>query len=271
MPHPRFVLSFKFSNVRAEAWVNDVPVGMLQPGYNSPASIPVNEFIVQGRNTVSIVLHAGPVPSQADQPWPNDPAAVSYHGAAKLSMTLALYQPEQNPLSDTPPPAASIEWEGVAAPLPERIDREFSISVAFGTWTWERATRFSAIDASLRYQAMDYLKFLHGLIATQQFDRFLDQSSLKLEEASDRAYAISSEQMKRSTLQMLQSHSQPPWVLDPLDPDTVDLRLVGSGRMIQCLRRDRSQVVQFRKPESRATFFLPLMIGRLGNAWVLLR
>jgi hypothetical protein len=271
MPNSRFIICFKFSNVRAEVWVNGIPVGMVLPDISSPMAIPVNDVLVRGRNTMGIVLHAGPVPSRAREPWLADTSTAAYAGPAALSMNIAQYDSNQAPFSVTPPPIAVIEWQGTAVPQPSYIEREFYLSAGLGPWAWEAATRFSALDGVLRAHVLDYIAYLHGLLATGQFDSFIAQSSAKLGELSAGAYGISAARMRRTMVEALQSHSQPPYALDPLNLDTVDLRLVADGRMIECLRPDRRYILQFRTPDDGDVFFLPTMIGQAGGYWSILR
>jgi hypothetical protein len=65
--------------------------------------------------------------------------------------------------------------------------------------------------------------------------------------------------------------SDPAWVLLPVAATDVDLRLVGGGRLIECLRRDGQHALCFVKTNTPQTFFLPAKLGFADGAWQVLR
>jgi hypothetical protein len=271
MSNPRFIVRLDFSGLRAEVWVNEIPVGIVVPGDASPVAIPVNQFLTFGRNSVGVMLHAGPVPSRAGDPWPSHPSAVSYTGAAKLNLRIAQYAPDQTALADDPPSAATIDWQGPAVPQPSYLQRELDVPTRLGPWIWESATRFANVDSRLRSRVLEYLSYLHGLLNERRFDAFVDESAIKFNDLTERAYGLPPEPMRRQMLEALNSQSSPPNVLEPLNPNDLDLRLVAGGRMIECLRSDRRYVLEYQAPGQDDEFFLPTMIGETAGRWRILR
>ena len=270
MANPRFIARVETKNLRAEIWINRIPVAMLLPGEaDGPAGLPLNEFIVSGRNQIGVVLHAGPIASRSTEPWPDSKQAAAYSGAASLTLQLAQYADDQPVHRDGPPAILSIEWQGLAEPIPRRMEREFQVASAFGRWGWQDAEQLPSLDDALRIRSLDYISRLHGLLAAGQFATFVEESALKIEEYA-RAYGILAEPVRRSMLQALSSQAAA-LHLRPLDPQAIDLRLVAGGRMIECLRTDRHHALEFAGEGEGPTFFLPTMIGVTTLGWRMLR
>ena len=272
MLKPRYILRIESTGLRAEFWVNDIPVGFIEPSDASPMAIPVNEFLLAGRNGLGVVLHAAPIPSRDREPWSSDPAALGYSGPAKLRLTVAEYAAHQTALGDDVPPLQTIEWQGHAAPIPEYVEKDFRVTMSVGPWSWETATKIqSVLDSSVRSEVVNYITYLHKLLAERKFDAFIEESSTKIEEVTAGAYGVPSGPFRRDLLKGLQIHSTPPYVLEPVTSDTLDLRIVASGRMVECLRRNRRCALEFTRSDALDTFFLPTMIALKGRTWRLLR
>ena len=272
MPHPRFIIRIRSLNLRVELWINDIPVTYMPPEEGrSPLVLPVNQFLVQGRNTIAAVLHAGPRPSLAGKPWPTDPLATKYSGSASLDLTGAW----EVVGSETPPPPLTpplaIRWQGMASPRPERMEREFNLSQQMGPWAWESAVRHPALDATVQTGVQNYLIRLHGLLATRQFERFMAESSVKLQELTERAYGVPVDYLRPTMLRELRSHAAEPYQLAPLEPAELDLRLVAGGQLVECLCQNRRHALEYRQAAGNDTFFLPAMVGQVGSHWQILR
>lgn len=273
MPNPRLIIRVQTKNLRAEVWLNGVPVVMFFPGEaDTPVGVPVNEFALPGRNMVGVMLHAAPRASAAGEPWAAHADAASYTGPASLSVRVGQYGPAESVAKATPPPLAVLDWQGVAAPLPSMVERTFTLDYAYGPWAWQSAERYESFDPVLRARAFDYLSYLHGLLAQRRVEEFVAANALRLEEITRRAYGVSPEPMRRTLTRAIEQHAAgDEWSLLPLDPREIDLRLVANGRMIECLRTNRHHALEYARKEGPGTFFLPAMIGVLGNSWQILR
>jgi hypothetical protein len=273
MPNPRLIVRLKTQNLRAEVWLNGAPVAMLLPGEADTAvGVPVNEFAVQGGNTLGILLHAAPRPSAAGEPWASDDEAASYTGPASLAVRVAQYSPSESVAAANPAPLATLDWQGVATPVPVMMERRFNVDFAYGPWAWQSAQRYESFDRVLRARAMDYIAYLHGMLAAGRVAEFVEINRLRLEEITARAYGVSPRPLRRTMTQALEQRAtSEEWSLLPLEPREIDLRRVASGRMIECLRSNRHHALEYVRKESSDTFFLPAMIGVLGDSWQILR
>jgi hypothetical protein len=120
--------------------------------------------------------------------------------------------------------------------------------------------------------SFDYLTRLHGMLASGRIDDFVRENELKLEEITTRGYGISPAPMRRSLTETIQKHSQDrDWKLLTLERKEIDMRLVAGTRMVECMRNNWQHALQYSKRNSEDSFFLPTMIGLLGDSWRILR
>jgi|SRR5271157_3237748 len=138
-----------------------------------------------------------------------------------------------------------------------------------GGWAWQGAQPLALLEGDVRSAAMEYLGSLHGMAASGQFDGFVEASAIKIEEYA-RAYGIAAAPFRDSIRRALTSETAG-LRLRPLVPHGIDLRLVGGGRMVRCLRTDRHHALEYAGEPGGPTFFLPAMIGATASGWRLLR
>jgi hypothetical protein len=270
MPNARFIARTKTRNLRAELWLNDIPVAMLLPGEaDGRVGIPLNDNLLPGANRIGVMLHAGPLASRSSENWAANPQSDAYSGAATLELFLAEYQVDQPVHVDGPAPIDNIDWQGAAEPVPALLERDFKVAAGFGRWAWQDAQVITAVEGEVRAGALNYLAHLHGMLAAGDFAAFVTESRTKLDEYA-RAYGIAAEPVHESMLEGLSSEAVK-LSLFPLNPSDIDLRLVAGGRMIECLRKDRTHALEFRSATDGPVIFLPAMIGIAGGVWRMLR
>jgi hypothetical protein len=269
MPNPRFIAKAKTKNLRVEIWINDIPAVLIPfAEKETTVSVPLNENIIAGVNKIGAMLHAAPLSSKSADPWADDPAAAQYEGAASLDLQVAVYADDQPVHKDGPPALTTIAWQGAAQPVPHLEERTFPGVDALDRWAWQEAEIFPELDDALRQRALDYLAHLHGVLAAGDFADFIAESDVKIREYA-RAYGIAAAPVREGMSSALSSQSAR-FPLRPLPSDEVDLRLIASGRMIECLRKDRHHALEFGAGIG-PSFFLPTKIGVAGGKWQMLR
>jgi hypothetical protein len=265
----RYIITVESDNLYAEIWVNNVPIGTIAPTENSPFVFPVSEYMVIGSNKIGVMLHAGRVPSRSADPWSTDRRAQAYHGPAKMSLKFAKYAPEEVPFREEPPVLISIDWQGEAVPVPSYQERTVTVKDTFDPLPWAGAQTFTSLDTTLRNSVLDYLSYLHHLLEQHQFDTYIDIGRYSLSFLT-KTYGMPLEAMLQQMRSMLQEAAGPTFHLAPLDQQTIDLRLVADGRMIDVNRIDRGYVLTFKKENSDVQTFLPVRIGQLNGKWMML-
>jgi hypothetical protein len=273
MLKPRFMLRIAKTNLKLEIWVNDIPVFYLdvQEGV-SPSAVPLNAYLLKGNNKCSVIVHAGSRPSSSAEPWTTDPAASKYTGPGTLSISIGKESIYQDYGAQQPPQYLALNWHGQVSANPLRLDRDFSVDEPLGPWKWETATPWRTLDAALRAEAMEYLQRLYGMLAEGQFEKYIAESQVKLEELTAKAFGAPLEATREDMLEALKQNSALPYKLQPLKAAEVDMRLAANGRMISCEYANRDPVFLFLNTEDPSEkFALPVMIGKIGAKWCILR
>lgn len=269
MTSTRYVIRVQASNMRVELRINDIPVGLYAPGEaQNPAEVPVNEFLVNGRNTLMVIAHANPLPSRVFEPW--SAAAepkITLGQAATLELTLA---PEAAGAAAPANQPLRLSWRGAAAMTPAKDEKVFEIAAGLPVWAWTRARELSGADVqSVGYPA---LLRLREILEHRDIAALEKLQAVKLEEITAGAYGVPSAPLRAAFLKGLSAcMNDPSWTLRPCGHADVDLRLVGNRRLIECLRTDGSPALSYVKAGSGQTFFLPTMLGFVDGSWQILR
>jgi len=89
-----------------EIWINNIPAVLLLPSEKeTTVSVPLNENVIPGTNKIGVMLHAAPLASKSQDPWPDDPTAGQYSGPTSLELQIAQYADDQPVHKDGPPPS----------------------------------------------------------------------------------------------------------------------------------------------------------------------
>ena len=262
-----YVAQVKASNMRVELRVNDVPVGIFAPGEAATtAEVPLNEFLVTGRNSATLIAHANPLPSRVLEPWlPGAAPGVQLGAPAQVQVTIV----RVGGSAAAPTPVAQLAWNGGAQPVPTTGEKSFDVDIRLPGWAWTRARELQAGDAAAAFQA---LRALHARLAQKDASSIVALMDLKLQEVTAGAYGVPPGPLRSSFQTGLgRCMNDPTWTLLPIDPGQVDLRLVGGRRMAECLRPGGGHALMYAKQGSQSTFFLPIMLGLLDGRWQVLR
>ena len=260
MAMPRFLVKSITRNLRAEIRVNDIPVATIDPVDSGPLVIPVNQYLLKGINTLTVVQSKGQAvrASDADQ-------------AASLAITIAVYDTNETALGTDKLPMAELKWMGPALAAPETLSAQFSAPANTPSFAWQQAVKFESIDPQTRLQVLEELHQLYALLVAGDFADFVNEQRLKLHEVANVAYGMPDGTLQAQMLAALTSSSKPPFVLSPFASEGINLRLVAGGRMIECRQRDGRHVFEYRKPGTDQSFFVPTMVGNLDGRWQVLR
>lgn len=262
----RYLARIQATNMRVELRVNDVPVAILPPGAAvGGAEVPLNEFLVAGPNRAVAIAHANPLPSRFADPW-GPQAEPGVQLGAPASLQVQIVRVGAGSAGFAP---VQLGWNGAAQPAPASIDRSFNVDTPFPSWAWLRARELQGADAAAAYQA---LRALHDRLARNDAAGIATLMDLKLQEVATGAYRAPAGPLRAGLAQGLaQCMGNPAWTLLPVEPGQVDLRLVAGRRMAECLRPGGAHALTYVKANSRATFFLPVMLGMLEGRWQVLR
>jgi hypothetical protein len=266
----RYALQVQAKNMRVEIRINDVPVALFAPEEAAtPAEVPINEFLLSGRNVATAIIHAHPRPSLVYEVWsPEQDRKVRQGEPASLQLKLSAQSISGAPVRD----AASLQlnWTGLAAPLPQALDKAFEVAGPVPKWAWTRANVLPAPE--VLETAFRALQQLHALLARKELAAFEKLLELKFSELTEGAYGVPAGPLRAGFVKGLSRCMQDPdWLLLPCERPDVDLRLVADGRMVECLRPTGHHALIYEKSGTEESFFLPTMLGHVDGSWQILR
>ena len=272
MTNNRVVAIIKTKNIRAEGRINDIPVVLLEfEEADSPVAVPINHCIVQGNNSVSFYLQIGNSPSSTETCSIINAEMEASGGTLSFSADIVICGEDDSIFSDDTEQLLRYTWLGGMAPKTFRIDREIFLKNSYGILPWQRAEVIGALTPIMADQVFRYLLELHRLLSKGQIALFMEHTQQKLKEMLEISYGASYEPFCQGMTERIREVVEDTnWKLLPLELSDMDFRLVGNGRLIDCLRRNWQPALHFCMKDSPDSYSLPVKIGRLDGRWKIL-
>lgn len=224
------VLRLDSVGVVAEAWLNGVPLARTgpQPG---AMTVPVHEYTLSGGNELELVIQPPP-PGQAAAPEP-----LLSDGQRGASLRLLLPRIGQRAHPENARSLAQIDWAppaGEVTQVPAALRQTVELPIAFPRWRWLDAPPVADAMALLP-EAAAYLQGIALGLARGDPEPLLAAARLRLEELAQAYQRPLADDAGRLRLQLKQAHA-----LAPLQPgmpkaDTLRLRPLAGGRLLECL------------------------------------
>ena len=267
-----YVLECRAEQCTAEFYINDIPVIRRGPDIGDAFGGPVNFFMVDGVNTLDILVHPGPTPAEAvSGPGGNRYRMVPEKGAA-ASAALAAYPKGAVLEGPDREEIVSVEWkagEG-ACVFPTTKGVRIDLGDLYGRWKWQDAEPLDP-DAGAFDEARDFVIGIHSSLAIGDFDRYVDLGVSRSEEA-DRAYGKPAG-ATAGTLRGMKAYcaDDPAWGLQMLNPDEFSFRLCGENRVVDCLSKTWKPVLEELPDMEGSVSRYPIMISRIDGEWEIVR
>ena len=235
------VLRLESIGCTAEAWFNGVPVarvgggGAGRPG--GPPSltmVPVHEYTLQGANELELVVQ----PAAPGNAAPRQPVLCDGQSAASLRLLLPRMAGVAHPGSART--VAQLDWAPAAdsvVEMPASVRGKADLPIALPRWRWLEAPVIDDLPA-LKPVVVKYLLDIALGLARGNAEPLVQASRLRLEELALAYGRQLSDDVAQLRLQVQQMHAAQP--LKPALPsaDTLLLRRVAGGRLIECLGLD---------------------------------
>jgi hypothetical protein len=227
-------------------------------------SVPGHVRLVDGVTTLEIVVTPGAVPSLARQPQKD----ATPQGSA--TARLARY----NPGDFTGDPGAEVllevSWDSATAAAgtyPRAVAVSRNLGALFGPWEWQSAPRVT-LSGDVVKEVAAVLESLRTSLAAGNPEVLARLADTKLENAS-RAFPARELGGLRQQIRKVVARdaAQPGWGFAALRPDQFDFRVVGNGRLVECINKDwkpslRTNVLADGYPKC-----YPLLLYRVREGW----
>lgn len=227
------VLRLDSVGVTAEAWLNGVPLARSGPVAGA-VTVAIHEFTLAGANELQLIIQPPP-PGAAAVPEP-----LLSDGQRGASLRLLLPRIGQLAHPENARTLAQIDWAPVAGEVtevPATLRQAVELPIAFPRWRWFDAP-VVADPRELQATAATYLQGIALGLARGDPEPLVLAARLRFEELAQAYQRNVADDVGRLRLQVQQAHAKAP--LQPVMPkaDTLLLRPVAGGRLLECLTPD---------------------------------
>lgn len=254
------------SGCTAEFWLNGVPVTRIDrtPGRVPIENVAVMQLLVPGTNMLEIVVEPGSTPSVARTEKRELPFE-------KMSAVGRLIRFEEGASGLVEEGHLITEvvfrWDDPSVNermmFPKGSGMQFEMGAAFGQWDWQKAPDL-VLDDALVAEARAVLDEVEAALRAYDEKRFWELTELQIKDVL-RAYPALSEAAMRSELTTLMDHvKQSKDPVFPRDPADHDFRIVGQGKLLQCIDKDWTTSFEVRDPAGDALPYR-IMLARIDG------
>lgn len=248
----------------AELYLNGIPLVRIHPKRTAFESRAVEELIVPGKNRLELLVEPGSHPSVARTESRRLELGDAWAVARLVSFPDGVFtEPENGTLLgevrfDRPP--------GLEGPrtVPQSLVAEVDLGAANGKWAWQDAPVLEPGEA-LTLEARAVLAELAAAYRTGSVTAIWALFEGPTKDMA-RAYPAFTEAMARSELETMTAHYMriPDRVL-PLEPEQHDFRVVGGGRLLECVDLDWQGSLRLRDPDDGSTMPVSQLLARIGG------
>ncbi len=268
-----YVFECEVDGCTAEFYLNDIPVirrgneiGRFYKGQS-------NELVRDGINEIAVIVHPGKTPAEAIAGDGGKRRQIA-SDKASVSAALAVYPfgavaggPDRTELF-------GLAWKGRSDGIPEIFPKvlgiQHDLGPLFGPWAWESLPPLT-LDEGERTEIRKFLEPLHLSLAAGDPELFIEESRMRLDDTA-RAYGLPPGQKEDLIRQVTRRDAaQPWWGMQPLAPDTFNLRLCGGNRLVQLIGNDWMPVLKENPDEEDGVGTYSMMIGKVDGKWHIIR
>ena len=259
-----FHAEMKIDNCTAELWLNGVPLQRIAPGGIVNTAIPAHMYLLSGRNTLEVLIEPGSRPTLARVAWPLSVPQGS------VTTRLAAYYPDQFTGDPNAPVYVRLNWDGAAAfpgLYPRSIQGSEDLGPMFGRWHWEAADTLR-LDANTIRDAARVLESIRISLAAGNADVFLRLAEQRFANFA-RAYPSRSFDtlVRQFRAVVARDSASAGWGFPELSPLQIDFRVVGGGRLLECVNEDWQPTLRSFSLADGYPKYYPLFLCKLGDRW----
>jgi len=267
-----YVVECTADECRAEFWLNDIPVARRGGDRGFHYGAPINEFIIDGRNELAVVIEPGPTPGSALS-GPGGRRRTESNPGAKAVMMLSAYPRGAVVGGPDRVELASVSWSGEEAPIlvgPRVITGFCEIASPFPRWSWQTSETV-VLNRETRADLEKFVAGLHLSLEGCLVEPLVEASRIRYAEIETAHYLSSGDREAFVTGALSEMMERSYWGMQPLDTSPFDPRLCGSGRLVQLVCEDDRAVLR-RNPNKRGqVIFFDMMAGKVDGEWHVLR
>ncbi|MFN7939405.1 MAG: hypothetical protein U0R19_39125 [Bryobacteraceae bacterium] len=263
------VLETAAEQCSAEIYLNRVPVALVGGAWGKTlmgAAVP--EHLIDGENELAILVNPGKTPSQAltGRRMMRAPGATAYARLVRYPVGAYSGDPRGQQLVRLDF-AANTEGKEELFPMLGR--RRFAMDVKWHKWRWLDAPRLTLDDAT-RTEVWKLLAAVHRALDRRDTGAVAEMCRIWCEECNLAHDVTPGRKALDLELNLDAVVNDPDSPLDNLREEDFDLRLVGEGRMIDCVARDWNPILRT-VPDNGEMSYLSLMVARIDGRMQIVR
>ncbi len=259
------VLRVRSKGVAAEAWLNGLPIARTPKG-GGDCCVPVHEFVVAGANRLELVVEPPPLTT------PAAPAPAIGDGAARADAALLLPRVGQLGNDATARLLGQVVWaspDGEVYRPPVQLSQELDIPVRFPRWRWLDGPKITEVD-SLRGSAATFLQDVAIALARGDPEHMVVIAKLRFEELALAYGRPAADDLARWRARVQLLHAQKAIRPELPTPESLQLRLVADGRLLECLGADGLPVLRCARPDGSRVYW-PMRLAAVERRFYPLR
>ena len=263
------VLKLDAVDCEAEASLNGVPLARVHAA-RPCAIVPIHEYTVAGPNQLELVIWPRPAVTPEAPALPAERRVADGKRLAQLRILL----PRVGSMADesTARTLAQLDWapaDGEAYEAPCTLSQSFGLPVSFPRWRWLDAPAIKDTPA-LRAQALTVVRALAQDLGAGQPERFVAATRLRTEEIALAYQRRPEDEAQRLREHLLAQHAEGRMKWRPLSAETLVLRRIAGGRLLECLGPDGGAALSSEPDPEGRSLSLPLRVSAVeGKLYVL--
>ncbi len=260
------VLRLRSKGVAAEALLNGLPLART-PKNGGDCCVPVHEFVIAGANKLELVIGPPPLASGAPAPAP-----VVGDGDARADAALLLPRVGQLASEHAARLLGQVSWASVDGEVyrpPLRLSQEFDIPVRFPRWRWLDAPPIAAAD-DLRGPVATFLQDVAIALSRGDPEHLIVAAKLRFEELALAYQRPAADDLARWRARVQLLHAQKSLRPELPTPESLQLRPVADGRLLECLAADGLPVLRCARPDGSPIYW-PMRLAAVERRFYPLR
>lgn len=261
-------LELNKNNCDVELYVNGIPMRSSSTS-GDKASIPVHQFLVDGKNEIEIVVNPGPTPSKARTAQRELDSTGVQASARLVKYPVGVY-----PGDASGEVLGSVQWAGQNAKkeiFPKIVASTVDLGQLFGRWQWQDA-EVVTLDKITLAEISAYVEKFYAAFSASNGQEMLAFSKLRLEE-SDKSYPGKNPAEENAMfLKDVEKRKQnKAWKVTPLRPPLFDFRACANGRMVQIINSDWKSPFHGTFEGSDKEYSYRMFLSKIKGQWVMVR
>ena len=264
----RLALEAEVNGCRAEFFLNDIPLSLLEDDDKDVR--PVNHYMINGENTVSIVVDPGTFPGMKQENKIKKKLIAPIHVRAQL----VKYPEGVFPGDPSGVPLISINLNfnsGDEVEFPYVATVKDKVDLAFDRWVWQDADDLDLSKNTVQ-EVQAVLMRLQQSLKSGVPDEYIDLYKYRYEEFS-KAFGLDVNNLIKSTKDTFEERktNNPDLEIEDLTPTKFSLRLIANKKMIECIAKDWQPILRS-KPNAlnQVENYFDVRVSRIGGKmWVI--